>query len=564
MQELENAHRAKDQEIGYINLASRLPSCASPLLHASPASPPPPPFNRLLLLTPAPDPTPPDPRITRPPTPSEPRIPSPLPQSDRISPRFRVPIVFFLVYFGARVVWLIVAMEMTDARAAATGDVRTEDKEMDLLLSEIPHVTSPQHQQRAVIAGGGVIAHGNGVDGSAGASLGYAAQRYGGEDAYFAVATNRRDDGDQLQGGGFHAPLSMGVGAAPLPASGPFFGGVPSPLAQAAEDPEQQWLANQLRGLHIVDTPAAQARATLQRHSPRPPVKYAAAPEDVPAVHNPYYGYSFEAPGTSVHHEHLFLDQTKAFGCVAAPPQHFVSDVGFDGRYGFSRGLDSRIGGLVYNRVVNGTGIGWGQGLVHPDPAESYVLSGPPAGAQHNWEFLSPSPIALDARGGTKRHYAYGVPAADTGFARGGFNQFEPFRRENGLMLDGMKNISFRGCGRDWKLQQYVNTRAYEPGNSKALRYENMVGVKGYIYFMAKDQNGCRFLQRKLEQGEKHVDAIFEGIIDHIAELMTNSFANYLVQKMLDVCDEEQRLRIIAVLTEDPVLLLRISLNTHG
>ncbi|PNT67743.1 hypothetical protein BRADI_3g31471v3 [Brachypodium distachyon] len=30
--------------------------------------------------------------------------------------------------------------------------------------------------------------------------------------------------------------------------------------------------------------------------------------------------------------------------------------------------------------------------------------------------------------------------------------------------------------------------------------------------------------------------------------------------KLLDVCDEEQRLRIIAVLTEDPVKLVKISL----
>ncbi|PNT72849.1 hypothetical protein BRADI_2g49770v3 [Brachypodium distachyon] len=34
--------------------------------------------------------------------------------------------------------------------------------------------------------------------------------------------------------------------------------------------------------------------------------------------------------------------------------------------------------------------------------------------------------------------------------------------------------------------------------------------------------------------------------------------------KLLDVCDEEQRLRIIAILTEDPVKLVKISLKTHG
>jgi hypothetical protein len=447
-------------------------------------------------------------------------------------------------------------MEMMGARVAAAGDVRTEEIEMDLLLSEIPHVTSPQ---RTVTAGAGVIGHGNGMKGSAGGAIrGYAVQRYGGDDAYFSVATNRRNDGGQVQGGGgggIHAPLSVGVGSTPFPASGLFVGGVPSQLAQAVEGPEKQWLANQLRGLHIVDAPAA-----LQRQSP--PLKYA-VPEDVPSAHNGYYGYSFGAPGTSVHHEHLFLDETKALGYVAARPQRFLSDVGFDGCGGFASGLDAGIGGFVYNRVGNGADIGWGQGLVHPDVAESYVLSGQ-AGAEHNWEFFSPSPIALDARRGMKRHYAYGVPATDIGFARGGFSQFEAFHCDNRLMLDRKKNVNFLDCGRDLKLQHYVNSRAFELGNSRTLRYENMVGVRGYIYFMAKDQNGCRFLQRKFEQGKKEVDVIFEGIIDNIAELMTNSFANYLVQKMLDVCDEEQRLRIIAVLMADPLQMLRISLNTHG
>jgi hypothetical protein len=40
---------------------------------------------------------------------------------------------------------------------------------------------------------------------------------------------------------------------------------------------------------------------------------------------------------------------------------------------------------------------------------------------------------------------------------------------------------------------------------------------------------------------------------------MTNSFANYLMQKLLDVYDEDQRLRM----TEDPVKL-PVSLKTHG
>ncbi|TKV97722.1 hypothetical protein SEVIR_9G513900v4 [Setaria viridis] len=448
-------------------------------------------------------------------------------------------------------------MEMRGAKAAAAAAERTEEKEMDLLLSEIPHVTSPQEQR-----GVGVIGHGNGVHGAAGAH-GYAAPRYG-EDGYFAMVLNRRDDGAPPQGGGggggggaaggvgFAAPLPLG--SAPSRVSGPFVGGAalsPPPLARAVGDPEQQWLANQLRGLRIGD-----AQAALQRQGP-PPVK-SATPTDVSAALGAYNGYNFAAPGSSVHHEHVFLDQAKAVGYVAPRPQCFVSDVGLDGYGGFPRGLDTSIGGFVYNRVGHGTGIGWGQGLVHPDLAESYLLS------RHTGaEFFRTNPVALDVRGGPKLQYAYGVPMADNMFARSA-NQFEAFRCENSLMFDGKKNMNFLERGKERRFQQFANTRALELGNSRTMRYENMVRVKEYIYFMAKDQYGCRYLQQKFDEGKHHVDVIFEGIINHIADLMTNSFANYLVQKMLVVCDDEQRLRIIAVLTQDPVKLVAISQNMHG
>jgi hypothetical protein len=98
------------------------------------------------------------------------------------------------------------------------------------------------------------------------------------------------------------------------------------------------------------------------------------------------------------------------------------------------------------------------------------------------------------------------------------------------------------------------------------LRFNNLVPVKGgSIYHMAKDQNWCRYLQDKLLEGKHHVDVIFEGIINHIADLMISSFGNYLAQEIVEVCDEGQMLRIILVLTQYPLKqLIAVSLNTHG
>ncbi|KNA22135.1 hypothetical protein SOVF_036610 [Spinacia oleracea] len=95
--------------------------------------------------------------------------------------------------------------------------------------------------------------------------------------------------------------------------------------------------------------------------------------------------------------------------------------------------------------------------------------------------------------------------------------------------------------------------------------YNSLIEVEGNIYIMAKDQHGCRLLQKMFDEGTfEDVQNIFNEIIHHVVELMMNSFGNYLIQKLLDVCNEEQRMKIIHVVTKDRGELVRVSLNTHG
>lgn len=93
----------------------------------------------------------------------------------------------------------------------------------------------------------------------------------------------------------------------------------------------------------------------------------------------------------------------------------------------------------------------------------------------------------------------------------------------------------------------------------------SLAEARGYIYYMAKDQHGCRFLQRIFDEGTpQDVQIIFNEIIDHVVELMMNPFGNYLMQKLLEVCNEDQRMEILLRVTAKPGELIRISLNTHG
>lgn len=97
------------------------------------------------------------------------------------------------------------------------------------------------------------------------------------------------------------------------------------------------------------------------------------------------------------------------------------------------------------------------------------------------------------------------------------------------------------------------------------LQYNSVDEIAGRIYFLAKDQHGCRFLQKKFTEGtQEDVEKIFLEIIVHIVELMTDPFGNYLVQKLLEVCDEDQRMQILCAITRRCGDLVRISCDMHG
>lgn len=92
----------------------------------------------------------------------------------------------------------------------------------------------------------------------------------------------------------------------------------------------------------------------------------------------------------------------------------------------------------------------------------------------------------------------------------------------------------------------------------------NMDDFIGKLYELCKDQNGCRFLQKKIEDkedGTKNLEIVFNEIHSHFTELMTDPFGNYLCQKMLEKCNNDQRTVIVETVAPE---LVKIALNMHG
>ncbi|KAL6525955.1 hypothetical protein OROHE_015479 [Orobanche hederae] len=95
--------------------------------------------------------------------------------------------------------------------------------------------------------------------------------------------------------------------------------------------------------------------------------------------------------------------------------------------------------------------------------------------------------------------------------------------------------------------------------------YSSLNDLRGKIFMAAKDQLGCRFLQNKFEEGDREdIHMIFTEVKDHICELMTDQFGNYLIQKFFKVCSEEQMTQLLYLLIKDERKFKEICSDMHG
>jgi hypothetical protein len=95
-------------------------------------------------------------------------------------------------------------------------------------------------------------------------------------------------------------------------------------------------------------------------------------------------------------------------------------------------------------------------------------------------------------------------------------------------------------------------------------RFHNLPveAVTGQIYDLCKDQHGCRYLQKKLEeQNPAQTHLVWLETNQHVVELMTDPFGNYLCQKLLEFCNNDERTVLIQNASVD---MVRIALNQHG
>ena len=81
-------------------------------------------------------------------------------------------------------------------------------------------------------------------------------------------------------------------------------------------------------------------------------------------------------------------------------------------------------------------------------------------------------------------------------------------------------------------------------------------------HLIAKIQNGCRFLEKKIEENPELVDSLFfNNILSYVEELSTAQFGNYFIKKIFHYLSENKLLQFIAIIF--PVIQT-VATNLYG
>lgn len=142
--------------------------------------------------------------------------------------------------------------------------------------------------------------------------------------------------------------------------------------------------------------------------------------------------------------------------------------------------------------------------------------------------------------------------------------QMQLYQPQNGFIPYGNPTSSLGPVNRFQDSQtRVIQQRRMQNGEEQA-RFNNvqLETIQGEILGLCKDQHGCRYLQKKLEERDpQNVQMIFLETHQHVVELMTDPFGNYLCQKLLEYSNDEQRTQLIHNAAPE---MVKIALNSHG
>ncbi|KAI1869446.1 hypothetical protein JX265_006536 [Neoarthrinium moseri] len=147
-----------------------------------------------------------------------------------------------------------------------------------------------------------------------------------------------------------------------------------------------------------------------------------------------------------------------------------------------------------------------------------------------------------------------------------------------GMLMQGMGNLNMNGFTpqgftgyapmyqsgppRDSQQRVIQQRRAQDNDSMNRLNNAPFESYIGHLFELCKDQHGCRYLQKQLENRDPdQIHMIWLETSPHVVELMMDPFGNYLCQKLLEFCSDTERTELIRNAADH---MVKIALNQHG
>src|SRR5690242_8494100 len=256
----------------------------------------------------------------------------------------------------------------------------------------------------------------------------------------------------------------------------------------------------------------------------------------------------------NAHAEQHFTQHNANLGRI---PPHAVS-------HRHSRELSTSFKEQEYRGATSGlhaSAAPFGPAITTSGPGNGSVSStvGSPAMSQYSSSTAGNTPyygygmnVLNNAMSGLSVGTQYGGPPpyGPNGIYPGTGQYFNPYATygPNGRVQDSQARV--------------IQSRRLQNDANRFMNYDLKTMPRHENYSLCKDQHGCRFLQKKLEErNTEYLQIIFDETAPHVLELMTDPFGNYLCQKLLGFTNDGQRNTLVR---NAAPAMVSIALNQHG
>ncbi|XP_071712710.1 pumilio homolog 12-like [Rutidosis leptorrhynchoides] len=101
--------------------------------------------------------------------------------------------------------------------------------------------------------------------------------------------------------------------------------------------------------------------------------------------------------------------------------------------------------------------------------------------------------------------------------------------------------------------------------NQQFFKVMPLKELRGMICLLARDQNGSKILQSKFENPTiEEIEVVLFDVLGSIADLMKDQFGSYVIQKLVCVCNDDQKTLIIRELIELPNDIILVCMSSYG